>query len=82
MTELLNGFKLLRGILSAGRKDVPHLERIVSDSLRHTVDGAELSWQVALLSVDLDHEQGLVWVSHLHLVGLEEILSDAHLATL
>lgn len=75
----MNRSELLSRILTTGSENITHATRVVSDSLGHTVDCAELWWNVAILTVDLDDEQWLTSVGNLHVVSFQEVLSDAHL---
>ena len=53
MLAKLGDQELLSWVLSAALEDIPHLEGIFSDSLRHTIDGAEFCWKETILAVDL-----------------------------
>jgi hypothetical protein len=77
--EILDGLELLLRILATRCKHVTHASRVFSDTLRDTIDCAELRWDVALLAVDLHDEEGLLQVSDFHVIGLVEVLSDGHL---
>jgi hypothetical protein len=67
---------LLIGVLSTGRKNISHLEGVRSDGLRNAIDGAELRRQVDALLTDLHEEDGLLLVSDLHAIRIEEVLSN------
>lgn len=81
LAKILNGFEFLRRVLAAALENVSHLEGILSDGLRHTINRAELRWEMALLAIDLYEEEWLTLVRDLHLVSLKEVLSNAHLIT-
>lgn len=68
--------KLLFRVLSAAGKDISHFERVRSDTAWNSIDGTELSRQVALFATNFDKEEGLSFVSDFHLVGSEEVFGD------
>lgn len=65
-------------ILAARGENVTHATRIFSDRLRDTVNSAELWWNMAVFSIDLDDEKWLFQVGYLHVIGLMEVLGDTH----
>lgn len=79
LREILNSLELLSWVLATTCKDITHATRVFSDSLRYTVNGAKLWRNVAVLAVDLDNEERLLHVSHLHVISLHEVLCNTHL---
>ena len=60
--EVLDSLKLLHGILPCGSKDISHPSGVLSDRLWYAIDVAELRWDVALLTIDLHHKEGLLGI--------------------
>ena len=77
--EVLDGLELLHRVLPCGSKDIPHPSRVLSDGLRDTINVAELRRDMALLPIDLHHEEGLLGVGDLEVVALDEVLGNADL---
>ena len=75
----MDSLELLGWVLPAASEDVSHPARILSDGLRHSVNSAKLRRNVAIFAVDLDDEKGLLHIRYLHVIGLHEVLSNAHL---
>lgn len=63
LREVLDSLELLSGILAARGKYIAHAMGILSDGLRDSIDSAELGRNVALFTIDLDYEQGLLHIS-------------------
>jgi hypothetical protein len=76
--HLLDLSDLLVGTDTCCGQRVAHTSTF-SDLIWDTVDETELGRQVEITVLISDHEQGLPGISHVHLVGLCEILSNANL---
>lgn len=79
--EVLDGFELLGGVFSAACKHISHSPGVLSDALRHSINGAKFWRYVTRLAVNLDNEERLLGISDLHVIAFEEVLSDAKLLT-
>lgn len=75
--EVLDGFELLGRVLSAACKHISHSPGVLSDALRHSVNGAKFWRNVTRLAVNLNNEERLLGISDHHVIAVEEVLSDA-----
>ena len=76
--HLLDLSDLLVGTDTCSRKRIAHSSTF-SDLIWDTVDETELGRQVEITVLISDNEQWLSRISHVHLVGLCEVFSDANL---
>jgi hypothetical protein len=75
--EVLDGFELLGRVLSAACKHISHSPGVLSDALRHSVNGAKFWRNVTRLAVNLNNKERLLGISDHHVIAVEEVLSDA-----